>query len=83
MVMSTTLIRSFFGDSQTSDRKDDVFCSFAGQLSCRPSTIMAECLSLRPMKSDDFQIVTEVVTHKLNHIPIFKVRLHADKNLFS
>ncbi|KAJ1349434.1 hypothetical protein KIN20_005008 [Parelaphostrongylus tenuis] len=33
---------------------------------------MAECLSLRQMKSDEFQIVTEVVTHKLNHIPIFK-----------
>ncbi|KJH52555.1 phosphoenolpyruvate carboxykinase [Dictyocaulus viviparus] len=33
---------------------------------------MTECLSLRPLRSDEFQVVTEVVTHKLNHIPIFK-----------
>ncbi|KAK6046342.1 hypothetical protein COOONC_16153 [Cooperia oncophora] len=31
-----------------------------------------DCVSLRPMESDGFQVVTEVVTHKLNHIPIFK-----------
>ncbi|EYC36111.1 hypothetical protein Y032_0933g3103 [Ancylostoma ceylanicum] len=31
-----------------------------------------ECKSLRQMESDGFQVVTEVVTHKLNHIPIFK-----------
>ncbi|VDO04955.1 unnamed protein product [Haemonchus placei] len=31
-----------------------------------------DCISLRPMESDGFQVVTEVVTHKLNHIPIFK-----------
>ncbi|CAI2349088.1 unnamed protein product [Caenorhabditis sp. 36 PRJEB53466] len=35
---------------------------------------MAEegCRSLRSMETDGFQVVTEVVTHKLNHIPIFK-----------
>ncbi|KIH56474.1 phosphoenolpyruvate carboxykinase [Ancylostoma duodenale] len=33
-----------------------------------------ECKSLRPMENDGFQVVTEVITHKLNHIPIFKVR---------
>uniref|UniRef100_A0A1I7UK00 Phosphoenolpyruvate carboxykinase [GTP] n=1 Tax=Caenorhabditis tropicalis TaxID=1561998 RepID=A0A1I7UK00_9PELO len=31
-----------------------------------------ECRSLRSMETDGFQVVTEVVTHKLNHIPIFK-----------
>uniref|UniRef100_A0A1I7XKC5 Phosphoenolpyruvate carboxykinase [GTP] n=1 Tax=Heterorhabditis bacteriophora TaxID=37862 RepID=A0A1I7XKC5_HETBA len=33
---------------------------------------MPECRSLLPMESDGFQVVTEVITHKLNHIPIFK-----------
>ncbi|CAO4368352.1 unnamed protein product [Caenorhabditis nigoni] len=33
---------------------------------------MADCRSLRSMETDGFQVVTEVVTHKLNHIPIFK-----------
>ncbi|CAB3403066.1 unnamed protein product [Caenorhabditis bovis] len=32
----------------------------------------ADCRSLKPMENDGFQVVTEVVTHKLNHIPIFK-----------
>ncbi|VDL70014.1 unnamed protein product [Nippostrongylus brasiliensis] len=32
----------------------------------------SSCISLRPMEKDGYQVVTEVVTHKLNHIPIFK-----------
>ncbi|GMT19329.1 hypothetical protein PFISCL1PPCAC_10626 [Pristionchus fissidentatus] len=33
---------------------------------------MSSCRSLLPLGKDDFSVVTEVVTHRLNHIPIFK-----------
>ncbi|KHJ97936.1 phosphoenolpyruvate carboxykinase [Oesophagostomum dentatum] len=31
-----------------------------------------ECKSLKPLESDAFELVSEVITHKLNHIPIIK-----------
>ncbi|GMR42506.1 hypothetical protein PMAYCL1PPCAC_12701 [Pristionchus mayeri] len=33
---------------------------------------MTPARSLQPLDKDDFSVVTEIVTHRLNHIPIFK-----------